>query len=772
MGDISRHRDIYLFTKDAVAPRLLSGARLTAGDLTYLELGNYLTDVSQFRDPVTYIFAKQRIWREKVLPTVEEKLPNRAATALVGALALGAGEAIKRLVSGTAGDVAEGAGIGVGALAGLLAAVPADLLADLFGADDWIDRLLGTPIDRAPLPPAGVGPSDLRLKALKVRDEKHYGYLGEFFQHFIEGTTQLLFADDVAKRSKDDWGRVDAIPVSRVSEIYGEFFTQYFPHEHSDQPPYVWDASKRPDHPNLYGPSRRQRTLVDGEVGVMGVVDVFYVGYLAEGLAQVEDEWRALGRDDQNGRQRLLVKTGKLLHGVEDWFFHSNVVELLALRGFRPEQGETESDEAFLERFVENVASKRPEFATADPAERRRLRRRLHRRLRYPAYESGTRAESYGRISRTKPSSPSLKHAYPAFPSSADTAHTLLHALGNLETKATGSEDELPSWLAAALEQRGIELPPVVEQLARPLVMSFAVRELREWIPLVLTLLNESERQRLVANVAPEHWPLAAGAAAPPRTTEKTETQLQQERHVKALQPQEAPDGRIESNYEQFVRYLAERGFLNQTGRKAMVAAFDVDRRSEELPTDAPGCGGFLMEFGLELQVNLDKGRTAVVQLNKSEGAVLGRATDNGAFNEIIGSHSLMSKDTLTSVPFFDDARVLASVASSSVFTILLQQVGAPQPDRRIAWEQILHHLIRFPPRNGGWERRALDMFAKQQEIPGFDDLPELARLAAASMTPVRPAAASAPGRPAQSRRAALEERYHRLESEVAKYRY
>ncbi len=771
MGDISRHRDIYLFTKDTVAAQRLTDARLTAGDLTYLELGNYLTDVSQFRDPVTYIFAKQRVWREKVLPKVETKLPDRAVTALVGALALAGGTAVKRIVAGRLGDVAEGAGFGAGALAGLLASLPADLVADLVGADTWIDELLGTPIDRTPLPPPGIGTSAQRAAALEERDAKHYGHLGQFFRHFIEGTTQLLFADDVARRSKDGWGRVDPVPVDRLSEVYAEFYTQYFPHEHSDQPPYVWDASRRPTQPKLYGPARRQRNLVDGEVGVMAVVDTFYIGYLAEGLAGVEDEWRALKRDDVTGRQRLLVRTGKLLHGVEDWFFHSNVVELLALRGLRPPQGDTEGDECFLERFVEDVAAKRPEFQRADPVERRRLTRRLHRRLRYPAYEAGTRIESYGRISTRTPSSPSVQHAYPAFPSAADTAHTLLHALGNLETKATGSEDELPAWLSAALDRRGLELPPVVERLGRPLLMSLAVRELREWIPLVLTLLNESERQRLVANVAPEDWPLADGATPPPRTTTKTETELQQKRHVDALEPHHTRDGGTESNYEQFVRYLAEGGFLNETGRKAMVAAFEVDRRSEHLPTDAPGCGGFLMEFGLELQEKLDESRVAVESLNRREQSVLDRATDNGAFNEIVGSHSLMSKDTLTSVPFFDDARVLATVASSSVFTILLQQLAAPRPDRRIDWEQVLHHLIRYPPRKLDWERRALAMFAERAQIPGLDDVPELARLAAASMVPVPPPTAP-DGRPRQSRREALEERYDRLESDVATYRY
>jgi hypothetical protein len=774
MGDISRHRDIYLFTKDAVPTQLLSAARITAGDLTYLELGNYLTDVSQFRDPVTYIFAKQRIWRDNVLPLVNDKLPDRGAAALVAVLAAAAGLGVEELLdragSGLGGDIAKGVGLTAAGLAALLAALPADLVADLVGADNWLDQLLGTPLDRTPLPPGGSGRAeDVLREALRKREQQHYGHLGMFFKHFIEGATQLLFADDVSKRTSGSWGRVDPIPVDRVTAIYDEFYTQYYPHEHSDQPPYVWDASRRPEHRNLYQPRGGPTETDPEDGGVMGVVDSFYLGYLAEGLTQIEDEWPALRRDDREGRQRLLVRAGKLLHGVEDWFFHSNVVELLALRAQRPAPGTAPTEEALLKDFVEKTARTRPEFVSADPDERRRLKRRLYRRLRFPAYERGTREESYGRLSTERPSTSSAHHAYPAFPSSADTAHTLLHALGNLETKATGSEDELPPWAAGALEQRGFELPEVLERLGHKRVVAAVVREMRDWIPLVLTLLNESERQRLVANIAPEHWPLADGAEPPPRMTDKTELELQQARHVAALQPHETADGRTESNYEQFARYLHERGFVNETGRQAMVAAFDVDRRSEELPTDAPGCGGFLMQFGLELQTKLDEGRAAVAALNPKEESVFDQRSDNGAFNEIVGSHSLMSKDTLTSVPFFDDARVLASVASSAVFTIMLQQVSAPQPDRRLAWERILHHLVRFPPRSGGWERRALAMFAERQEIPTYDDLPELARLVAGSMAPRTQPQSS--GGATQSKRAALEERYHRLESEVARYR-
>ena len=174
------------------------------------------------------------------------------------------------------------------------------------------------------------------------------------------------------------------------------------------------------------------------------------------------------------------------------------------------------------------------------------------------------------------------------------------------------------------------------------------------------------------------------------------------------------------------------------------------------------------MRFAVQdLQVLLDEGDAATAALNKKADSVFGQASDNGAFNEIVGSHSLMSKDTLTSVPFFEDARVLASVASSTVCTVLLQQIAVPKADRRLAWDEVLHHLIRFPPSNGGWERRALAMFAANQQIPRYADLPEFARLVEGAMRPV----AKAP-KPVQSKREDMEERYRRLESELANYRY
>ena len=90
-----------------------------------------------------------------------------------------------------------------------------------------------------------------------------------------------------------------------------------------------------------------------------------------------------------------------------------------------------------------------------------------------------------------------------------------------------------------------------------------------EWVPFIHTLLSENERRRLVADVAPGHWPLAPGASKPPREGDETELDLQRERHTVALEPRETDGDRKENNYEQFVRYLVERDHLNERGRQA-----------------------------------------------------------------------------------------------------------------------------------------------------------------------------------------------------------
>ena len=127
-----------------------------------------------------------------------------------------------------------------------------------------------------------------------------------------------------------------------------------------------------------------------------------------------------------------------------------------------------------------------------------------------------------------------------------------------------------------------------------------------------------------------------------------------------------------------------------------------------------------------------------------------------------------MSKDTEDSFPFFDDANVLASVASQAILHLMLGEVSAPADDSGLNWRKILQFFIRFPVSGDSWERRATALFHKNdRQIPKFADLPELtqlktARLSTAELEPLRN------GKKADE----LEDLYIELEKKVAKYRY
>jgi hypothetical protein len=787
MGDISRHRDIYLNTRAVLPAALLARCKLSQADLTYLELGNYLTDVSQFRDPVTYIFAKQRIWRDMILPkTADKAMPLRVLGALAGAASLAASQLLKDRVSGVGGDIIKVAGPVLAGAGGILALIPSDTLADIGGADEWIDAMFGTPIEQM-----GGDPHK--------RDERHYGLIGEFFRYFIEGITHLLFSQDVPNQVKGPWGQIGRIGAQSLTSMYQEFYTQYYPHEHTDQPPYTWDASQRPKNEHWYGPSTRQRSLNDPQIGVMNAVDTHYVQYLAEELSDLEQQWRSLKPSDTDGRRQMLVRMGKILHGVEDWYFHSNVVEIFRMRSHTPPQAAGENDEDFLKRFVNETATHHPEFRNATATERLRLRRRVYRRLRYPVYERGTKTQSGGIISKSKPSTISLRFAYPAFPSQQDTAHTLLHALENLEHKVGkpggGSSNEIPPWAPCVLQKliaaqggsgqalleekaqaRGVSKTTMLAALAAPggpasdTAKAVVIDVLREWLPLVVTLLNEHERQRLVANIEPLKWPLDGSGviSQPGQSPGDQELQKQLERHKVALQRRETEPGIHENNYEHALRYLVDCGFMNQAGQKALIKAFEIDARAQKLLDGAPGCGGFLMQFAIELQTALDVGDAALNELNQQDSKVFDPASDNGAFSEIVGSHSLMSKDTLESPPFFNEAKVMASLASSSVMQIMLEQISAPTAGRRLPWKAILHHFIRYPVAQGGWERRAIAFFQQNKTIPTYADLPELAKLVESAL---RSREAQQPFQPGTKNKE-LREEYIRLETVLSRYRY
>ncbi len=550
----------------------------------------------------------------------------------------------------------------------------------------------------------------------------------------------------------------------------------------------------------MYEPAPR-RTNPAAMQGVMGIVYNEYIGYLAERLTTLEDEFRGFGATtDQNKRRIWLVEMGKVLHGIEDWFFHSNIVELLRVHARAPNAVPEAGRQAFLKALILDELKTDGDYLKPN-ANQRRFERFFYRRVRFPVYGSGTK-ENSGGVASTRTSTLNWDHAYPAFPSTRDTGHTLLGALEALEEKLlhpgggggsgasalsglawldclmTKFHDAGPEW-SKVYHDKARERNVTLDPKGRPVpssnpqaVRAWTVDVLRELVPLVLTLLHQRERQRLVADVPPMAMPLNGSAPQPRPGVEpgKGETRKQIERHVNALKPKKDVNGVEEHNYARAARYFRECGSLNAAGEDAIKQAFVVDAESEKkkVNADTPGAGGFLIKFAVRQQKAMDIA-VAISAERDREDPFASVATDNGSDNEVIGSHSLMSKDTVDSGPFFDDARVLGAVASAATFQIMLEEVSSAPGADRLNWAAILRHFIRFPRASGGWERQALALFARpgSTAIPRFADISEFADL-----RKLRMPAKAAQAVMTRKRTEELRQKYVDLEKKLTGYRY
>jgi hypothetical protein len=322
MGDLHRHAEIFRHVH-----RTLSTLRPDE-DYICLELGNYLTDISQFRDPFASMLAKRTVWGQGL-----GKFGFLPLIPVVGV-------AISEAILNWAIDL-----------------------------DEWIDRMFGV-----------HEPAD-----------KRHGRLAAYFERVFAGVTHLIFSDDVQQTAM--WrpllapamGDIARLPPAEVTRMYSKSFTQYYPHEHMDFPPYVLYGEHRVNH-RLYRKGRR---------GLLAYLEE-YTDYLSESLTAIEADWKSLARAGKAdpGRHDVLVRLGKALHGVEDYFFHSNHLELHLWNELRAGRPKGESDDDYRRWFVEHAASRwLPPEGGGDGTEDRGWKpsraqqvRVLLRRLRYPLY--------------------------------------------------------------------------------------------------------------------------------------------------------------------------------------------------------------------------------------------------------------------------------------------------------------------------------------------------------------------------------------------------
>ncbi len=326
MGDIGTHFDI---SKKVRA--LLEAAR-PGEQYIFIEIGNWLTDFSQFKDPTAYTEAKSTIWQR----AREQK----------GALR-----------------------------------VPwiADLVIDL---DGYLDRLFGRP----------EGPA-------------RGGVISVYMRELIFALTLEIYRRPPFSVDPDE-----------LQRVYDAHFSQYFPHEHLDFPPgeggsLRGDASTSPRAKHTCGaaPSPGTRQILkylDDEIE-----------YVANLLSLVEKRWvqTAPSPAVSSERHELLARYGHASHAVEDFFFHSNVMEMGWNKlGFAPPTDRPPPDEV----------GPPPADPRQDDFGPVRLERLYRRRQRSPVFD--------GIDLSTTTSSPAAQ-VFTGFFGHNDVNHTLIDAIDNLQ---------------------------------------------------------------------------------------------------------------------------------------------------------------------------------------------------------------------------------------------------------------------------------------------------------------------------------------------------
>jgi hypothetical protein len=127
------------------------------------------------------------------------------------------------------------------------------------------------------------------------------------------------------------------IPFPVYRRIFKELCRQYFPHEHLDRP--LCAASYGPQCEAVWGPSlAAERDRLYASARAQGAENRHLYGYLVDDrlilagrLAAIDRNWArpalSFGGLSEEDHQIWLARLGHTLHGVEDFFAHSNFIE-------------------------------------------------------------------------------------------------------------------------------------------------------------------------------------------------------------------------------------------------------------------------------------------------------------------------------------------------------------------------------------------------------------------------------------------------------------
>jgi hypothetical protein len=376
----------------------------------------------------------------------------------------------------------------------------------------------------------------------------------------------------------------------------------------------------------------------------------------------------------------LLVSLGHASHAVEDFFFHSNFVEL-AEHMVRPDGS--------VSRFDPDETKDKgdPEGDRVPAPDSVRWDRFFFRRLRQPVFGADGETEFDDATSVV----PQI--VFTASIPLPDIFHTFFDAIGHLA------------------EPQPFDVMPIVEQIVASCESAAPTGQL---ITLLLGLDGETLR-RLPAALMGKFVP------GEDETHEDRENRDKAYRAYKCL---------IERDLLALVfNHLANSGVVPRSAADAIAEASKIER---ELWSYLPGfasSGSGAAKFMITL---LEQGRDAVTaatkrteeldELNKAEIAA-GKpaeqrsgyvASNNGSSAERIGTHSLMSKDSVRKQPLrrqaINGAGFTVSYLASKLFE---QRTGASAVADGVEWVEALHHFLIHPEQAAAgpgteWWRTAL----------------------------------------------------------------
>lgn len=626
MGDVKTHFSITHFVTDQCKLADVAG-NVPDDDWVYLELGNYLTDVSQFRDPPAHQTGREKA-RDKVFAGARDILVPAGAGIFGGLSLLGAGLGFGLDEDVSAGEAVgwttlttvAGAGLGVG----LGFAVAAGI-----AHGDWAEAIWGGP-------------------------GRRHGHLAEFFRLVNLGMAHQLFTPEGRQASTrlaahqagnpiPDGAPVPVvgptIPPARLVEVFARQFTQYWPHEHLDFP-YVADAANHADDPRF----------VPGSRGIMQYLELHLLS-LAQQLSFLEQEWVTAVAAGTPDRSDHVARLGHLLHAVEDYWFHSNFVELhrwqraVAADANRPGGPSDPSVSADLIRLLNDA------LRDAGGPEDDRHRRLLRRRLRYPVYTAASMASL-----STTTSEDGTTRVFTGGFGETDIWHTLGKALEGMAHNAM--------------------LGPSIQALASSELVLFEL------------MFDQDKRRRMVCDESMDAM------------YERHEAQLKARAYHAAIDRLKQrgflcndAHAALTAAFDEDCRSEDASGFVPGAGG-FLITLLDLMER-ERIDSLVAQEGGAAHPCRPTSGGGLDAVHAS---------AVIDVSSANGASGENIGTHSLLAKDAETSTPFRHDAVLLAKYASAAVARRMVQRLAEdPDPTKGVDWLLLLQHYLPFPQAGTGW---------------------------------------------------------------------